>query len=131
MEMNMKIATIIFSALLPLLGCVTDSNQKLPEPKAVSTTLIKSTSIQERTIVFTVVCTTPEPCWKFVRFDNSTLGQSITTTVFAQRTTNDPCLQVLSSIEVPVTIVVPSNGTYSFRFWQYDGKTLDTTLTIP
>lgn len=112
-------------------GCLSDSGENLPPPKAVSASLIKGASIEGRTITFTLVCTIPEPCWRFVRFENLASGQTITTTVLAQRTTNDGCLQVLSSIETPVTISVPSSGAYTFRFWQYGGKTLDTTLTIP
>jgi len=126
-----RMTLIILSTFLSFIGCLTDSSEKLLEPKAVSATIIKGAIFEGRTITFSVVCEIPEPCWRFAGFSTSTSGQSITTVIFAQRMTNDPCLQVLSSIEAPVTSVVPSSGVYTFRFWQYNGETLDTTLTIP
>jgi hypothetical protein len=127
----MRTTIILLSSILLLTGCLIESDERLPDPIAVSAEQIKSVDIVGTTIAFRVVCMVPEPCWKFVRFEDSMSEQTITTTVFAQRTTNGPCLQVISSIEAPVTLEVPSGGVYTFRFWRRDETTLDTTLTIP
>ena len=111
-------------------GCVTDSGDKLPEPKAVSVNNIKAANVVGRSASFTVVCTVPEPCWRFVRSEITSSGNIVTATMIAQRTTKDPCLQVLVNIDAPATVTVASAGTYVFKFWRNDGSTVDTTLTI-
>jgi len=103
-----SIPVVLLSVLL--YGCLTDSGDKLPEPRAVSTILIKNVTIVGRTVSFTVVCSIPEPCWQFVRSEPSATGQSVTIKMFARRTTTDPCLQVLSSLDAPATITLSSAG---------------------
>jgi len=104
----------ILSFIVIVGGCSRDFNEQLPNPYPVSSEFIKSVAIQERTVSFIVVCMIPEPCWDYVRTDRSASGQFITFTVFARRHNNDAYLQVLSSIEAPATISVPSAGTYTF-----------------
>ena len=111
-------------------GCLTDSGEKLPDPKPVSATAIQSAGISGMAISIVVRCVVPEPCWAFTRTDYSKSSNTFAVTVFARRTTNDPCLQVLSSIDAPFNVTVDALGSYSFQFWRYDGTTLDTTLIV-
>ncbi len=126
----MKTAVFLTLISLTLGGCITDTGEQLPEPWPVSVDSIKGLTIRRQVAYFVVCCTIPEPCWVFVRSDYSISGRSIAVTIYARRRNNDPCIQVLSSLDAPATIVVPSSGTYTFRFWRYGGQTLDTTLTF-
>ena len=40
------------------------------------------------------------------------------------------CTAVLISFNAPVTINLPSTGTYIFKFWRSDSTSRDTTITI-
>ncbi len=113
------------------IGCLTDQGAKLPDSVAVPVDSIKSISITGKTVSAVVWCTVPTPCWGFVRTDQTVSGNNVHLKIFARNTTNDPCIQVLGSIEAPVRVTVPSAGSYTFRFWRYNNTTLDTTIAIP
>lgn len=123
----------IFIALVLVIfinSCLTDSNDNLPEPQPVSAYEIKSVNVRGRYISIVAGCGTPESCWAFNRTSYSRSNNTFLITVFAQRTTNDPCLQVISSIDARFNTIVNAPGTYTFRFWRNDGTTVDTTLNI-
>ena len=111
-------------------GCLTDSGKKLPDPEPVSAISIQSTNIGGMTISIVVRCRVPESCWVFTRTEHTRSNNTFAVTVFARRATNDPCLQVLSSIDAPFNITVDASGSYSFQFWQDNGTTVDTTLIV-
>ena len=120
------IATVSLSGCLRDMG--TGSNFRVSQ---LATHSIKSVSVSGRTVTFSLGCAIPEAgCWKYLRADHSAGSGSYLVTVQGQRTTNDPCLQVMGSIPVTTSITVPGPGTYEFSFWQYD-TTIDTTITIP
>jgi len=121
---------ISFVVFFGIAGCMTDSGESLPDPIPVSAYLIESAQISARTVTLEVVCSVPEPCWAFARTEQARSGNSYFVTVYARRTTNDPCLQVLSSINASFSTTVEAPGSYTFAFWRYDGTTLDTVLTI-
>ncbi len=50
--------------------------------------------------------------------------------VFGRQPKNAVCLAVMISFEAPVTINIPSPGTYSFKFWRSDSTTIDTTFIV-
>ena len=50
--------------------------------------------------------------------------------IFGKQPKSAICLAVMSSFDAPVTINIPSSGTYTFKFWQSDSTSIDTTLTI-
>jgi hypothetical protein len=131
MEWNMKFrGYIILVAVIFLVGCVTDSGEKSTESQPVDAYSIKSIQASGRTVSFQVACTVPEPCWAFTRTEYAKSGDAYAVTVFARRTTSDPCLQVLSSIDAPFSVSVGSAGSYTFRFRRSDGTTVDTTITV-
>ncbi len=126
----MKKAELLVLILLAFAGCITDTGERLPNLSRASVDSIKSIGIEGRTVSFTVQCTVPTPCYIFVGSDYSVSGRSISVTVYARPRNNDPCHQVLWSLEAPVSVVVLSAGTYTFQFWRWGGQTLDTTLTF-
>jgi hypothetical protein len=115
--------------LLILGGCVTDMGEQLRDPEPVSADSISSIAIHARTASFIISCSVGDPCWRFVRSDYSISGRTIAVTIYARRI-NAICPAVVVSIKAPATIVVPSSGSYTFRFWRGGGQTLDTTLTF-
>ena len=125
----MKKALLLFTMVV-LFGCIADSGDDLPTPRAVEVYEISNIESQGTSITFTVLCQTPEPCWAYSHHENTNTSSVYLITIYAQRTTNDPCLQVLSSIEVPISVTVPNSGEFIFKFWQNDEATLDTTITI-
>ena len=50
--------------------------------------------------------------------------------IFGKRATNDPCVQVLSSLDAKTTTVVPTSGRYIFHFWSTDDTSIDTTIVV-
>lgn len=124
--------TFLLMVTVSVPGCLRDmgtgSNFRVSQ---LPTDAIQSITVSGRTAIFSLVCAVPEAgCWKYLRTDQSADDGTILVTVQGQRTTNDPCLQVLGSIPVTTSITVPGPGTYEFSFWQYD-TTIDTTITIP
>ena len=126
----MEKAVFLISIPLSIGGCITDTGGQLPDARPASADSISSVAIQGRTVSFVVSCAVPTLCFEFVRSDYSISGQSIPVTVYVRSRNNYPCPEVISSLEAPATIVVPSSGSYTFRFWRYEGQTLDTTLTF-
>jgi hypothetical protein len=125
----MRNLMIVISIVLCISGC-NDMGEQLPAPLPASAESIRFTTIQGRTVSFIVVCMIPTPCFEFVRSDYSTSGQIIFVTVYVRGNSNGLCEQVVSSIEAPITISVPSAGSYTFRFWRYDDSPVDTTLSF-
>jgi hypothetical protein len=126
--MKATLAVMIFASV-SMLGCKDDPAETLPSPEWVSVSSIKSVSVTNRTLSFTVVCVVSESCWRFARIENQASGQSVMIFVYAQRTTNGPCAQVLTSIDAPGSFTVPSAGTYTFRFKRLE-TTIDTTINF-
>ena len=123
--------SFLLVAVISVPGCLRDmgtgSNFRVSQ---LATHSINSVAVSGRTLTFSLVCATPEArCWKHLRTDHSAGSGTYLVTVHGQRTTNDPCLQVLGSIPVSTSITVPGPGTYDFSFCQYD-TTIDTTMTI-
>ena len=106
------------------------SGENLPDPEPVSAMAIQSAKVSGRAISIVVRCVVPEPCWAFTRTEHSRSNNNFAVTVFARRVTNDPCLQVLSSIDASFDVIAEAPGSYSFQFWRSDGTTVDTTLIV-
>lgn len=122
---------ILLFPLLMLLSCSTDSSEVLPDPRPVSTDFIKSINIDKTTIRFTVLSEVPQPCYKFHSSEVESSNATVSIKIYAQRTTNDPCLEMLSSIESEISLTVTSANTYLFKFWKYNDATMDTVIAIP
>lgn len=111
-------------------GCLIDSDEKLQDSKPVSAYQIKNATVSDRTISLTVSCETPNPCWSFTHIQHTRSANTYTVRVFARSTTNDPCITIVGSIDAPFNVTLESPGSYIFRFWRYDGTTVDTTLVV-
>jgi len=92
---------------------------------------ITSAQVSNLTVTFELVCAVPEEgCWRYLRTDHIANGFAHTVTIQGERTTADPCLQQLGSINVTTAIAINGPGVHSFSFWAYE-TTLDTIITVP
>lgn len=126
----MRDLIVLLSVIVSMCGCLNDMGQQIPVSQPANAESISRAAVQGRTVSFLVVCTLPTPCWEFVRSEHAIAGPNIAVTVIVRPLNGDPCIQVLSHVEAPATIVVPSAGTYMFHFWRYGNSSLDTTLTF-
>ncbi|MDZ7715338.1 MAG: hypothetical protein U5J95_03915 [Balneolaceae bacterium] len=111
-------------------ACNADPSGNLPDPEPIQTEQLKNITIDGLNVSFETINTIPEPCWELADYESSISNSEVVITIFGQRTTTDPCMQVVSSLEANVEITLPQNGTYTFKFFRYEGETLDTTLTV-
>lgn len=121
--------------LLPVFvpfSCSTDHGQDLPDPQPSSAMSIKSVDYNQDAVQFTVVSAVPQPCYRPHSSEVDRVSEIISIKIYVQRTTNDPCLDVMSSVESKISIPAVSGNTYKFQFWRYEEEApLDTTLTMP
>ena len=122
---------ILLSILFILLSCSIDSSNDLPDPQPANTEMIKSVNFDEDSVNFTVVSSVPQPCYSFASSKIESSNEVVNITIYIQRQTNDPCPDMVSSIESDITVPVGSSNTYLFKFWKYNETTLDTTIFIP
>lgn len=112
-------------------SCSTDASSQTPTPVLLSAVAIDSVGVSMHTVTIRVVCTIPTPCWIFVRTEYSKQSNVFSVSVYGRRVSNNPCVQVLSSLKATLTAAVDSAGSYTFRFWRSDTSSVDTTVTVP
>jgi hypothetical protein len=126
----MKIVFLILLISTSFLGCNLFSSGEEYKQQPLPVERIKSISMNDKSVKLNIICITPTPCWRFLKSEVFTLDDTFSTKMIGQITTNDPCITVIDSIEVLQEIKVPIKGIYVFKFWQYEGYTLDTALVV-
>jgi len=91
---------------------------------------IKQVTLAGRTATFVVNCTAPNPCYTLARVEQRAEGNEITVQVFGRLVSDDPCIQVVASIDAIATLKLPAAGTFHFRFANSSRATVDTSLVI-
>lgn len=124
-----KIIAVLTIGFLPL-GCLIDSGKSLPEPRVVSTFNAEVISMTNRKVEFSITCIVPEPCWEFVRSEQTISGPDVYVQAFARRATDDMCIQVISTIKANISVSVPSAGNYRFYFWRSDTSSFDVAVAV-
>ena len=105
-------------------------SEDLPSAEKVETYKIEALDVEGKTITFAVKSTGTSSCWGYSHFEHSISDSIVFIDVYGQVTTNDPCLAVLITIDATLSVTVPSTGEFTFKFWQHNESTLDTTLVI-
>ena len=103
---------ILLSILFILLSCSIDSSNDLPDPQPANAEMIKSVNFDENSVNFTVVSSVPQPCYSFSSSKIESSNEVVNITIYTQRQTNDPCPDMVSSIESDITVPVESGNTY-------------------
>lgn len=124
----MKPIIILLMAFM-LAGCMTDAG--VSEPRPFSAGKFKSVNVSTRTISLLVDCQVPDPCWKFFRTDYNRSDMTYNAKIFAIPTGETVCPDVIGHVYAPLEVTVSGPGSYTFKFWRYDGTTLDTTVVVP
>jgi hypothetical protein len=81
-------------------------------------------------VTFNVSGSWGSSCGTFSRAEIGRSGSEYTIKIFGKQPKSAVCLAVMSSFNAPLTIDLPSPGTYRFKFWQSDTANIDTTFTI-
>lgn len=81
----------------------------------------------EETMV-TLSLQTPDPCWKYYRYEAKRDGDVTHVKVFGKREKEAMCVQMIGSIQTTLAMPVEEAR---IRFWQSEESALDTTITRP
>jgi len=88
------------------------------------------TSKTSTSISFNTVVGWGNGCGKFSRSDVIKADSVYLIKILGREPKDAVCTAVLISFNAPVTINLPSTGTYTFKFWRSDSTSTDTTITI-
>jgi hypothetical protein len=99
--------------------------------KPMHTTRIDSIITSDSLVTFNLQVQTPDPCWKFARFEIQKKARETFVTVIARRKKDDVCIQIIGSMDVSIPVEISRPGKYTCRFWRQNAATLDTTITAP
>ncbi len=116
--------------LLFFVGCnIFDNNDEhLTLPSYVNSAMVTSTSSSQ--VSFIAKASWHNGCGRFARADVTQNGLVFQIIVYGTQKKNDICTQAFIEFDAPVTIHIPSMGTYTFKFWRSDTSSFDTTFTI-
>lgn len=126
--MNRSLVIILISMII--FCCDALEGENLPDPVPIPVVAIDSLSIEGMSVEFTLRCETPESCWGYHDTETSSTEERLFLTVYGQRMTNDPCLQVMTPIEVQISARAPGPGSYVFEFYNGSETVLDTLIHL-
>jgi len=127
----MKNLAVAFSALcVTFMGCsVTDlGDELLILRSSVATATLTNQSTSQ--VTFLARASWFNGCGRFARAEITRNASSFFITIYGMQPKDAVCTQAFILFPAPVTIQIPSGGTYTFKFWRTDSTSYDTTLTI-
>lgn len=98
--------------------------------KPMHTTKIESITKTDSLVTFNVNVQTPNPCWKFARYEVEKKDGEIFVTVIARKKKDEMCIQIIGSLAAEIPVAIDQPGEYACRFWCQNSATLDTTITV-
>ena len=123
------VALVAFSLLLS--GCSSvgdDTSETIVDPVGIAK--IDSVSQKDRSVWIRVRGSWPNGCGTFSRMKSSQDGRSYRIKMYGEQPRGAFCTTNFVPVFGEWETTVPEAGTYTFRFWQTDSTTLDTTLTF-
>lgn len=69
-------------------------------------------------------------CGSFSHFTSTKTDTIFYITVFGKQPKDAVCTQAFIEFEAPVEISIEESGRFTFRFWESDTSTVDTTITF-
>jgi hypothetical protein len=121
----------IFSILLlvtTLSSCSVFEEDDITRPIPVDSISVKN--ILSLTADFTASNFCGSMCWAKTYFEKTINGNNVYIKTFAVVDGSKICPDVCVYAETPVSISLPSAGSYVFHFWRSDSTSIDTTLII-
>jgi hypothetical protein len=73
----------------------------------------------------------PNGCGQFARAEAQRTDSTVFITVYGIAERHALCTESPIEFDAPVTVQIPFPGAYTFKFWQWDTLSYDTTFTIP
>ncbi len=98
--------------------------------KPLHTLTIDSISTSDSLLTFGVTVQTPNPCWKFARYEIEQKNGEIFVTVIGRKKKDEMCIQMIGSFDTTVPVAISESREYTCRFWCPNSTTLDTTITV-
>jgi hypothetical protein len=127
----MKKLTVAFSALCVFyISCSpTDTGHEfLTLRSSVGSATVTSQSTSQ--VTFVAKASWHNGCGRFAHADIAQNASSFFITVYGTQPKDAVCTQAFIQFDAPVIVQIPSAGTYTFKFWQTDSTSYDTTWTI-
>ena len=98
--------------------------------RASSVAEISNVDLSSQNVTFHVKAWWSNSCGRLHHADIVKSDQSYDIKLFGFQKKEDICLTVISKYDAEVSINVQSPGKYTFKFWESDIATVDTTITI-
>lgn len=70
-------------------------------------------------------------CGSFSRSEVVITDTIVLIKVYGKQPKDAVCLAVMITFEAPVTVNIPLARTYTFKLWQSDSSSIDTTFSVP
>ena len=130
MKTSSLLAPSLF-ALTALLSCSTGTESEEMIVQASPVFRVEVTQKSSNKITFLAKAGWPNGCGRFSHFESSQVGADYQIKVFGKQPREALCTQAGIQFDAPVDLTIGQPGTYTFRFWQSDFATLDTTIVFP
>ena len=124
---KMKQLFFLLMALV-LSSCSLFEEDDITSPIPVDSVFVNNTS--NLTVDFTAKIYCGSYCWKKTYFEKSINGNNVFITTFAVSDGSSVCPAVCIEYQIPISIVLPVSGSYTFHFWKSDTSSIDTTLIL-
>jgi len=133
MKVNLKniqfiLLILLSSALFTSCQNSTDENKIVngKSPVLSISSLTKTTN----KVSFVAKASWHNGCGSFSHFTSTKADSTFYITVYGKQPLNATCTMAFIEYNAPVEIVINGLGKYSFKFWQSDTTSVDTTLTF-
>ena len=124
----MKTKIIIFSSILFSLVFLSCQNDEIISKSPVVSVSILSTTNSK--VWFSTKASWHNGCGSFSHFTSTKTDTIFNITVFGKEPKDAICTAAFIEFDAPVDIPVEESGRFTFRFWQSDSTTVDTTITF-
>ena len=126
----MKYRYALIGMLLFFWGCSTSVTDYEPEVIPAYAHVIHDVEFGNNTITISVFSGAPDPCYNSVS-PKITMNENDYQIQLYQKSTGQPCIQILGSILHEITLPASSGYAYTYRFNRFNEAPLDTTIIIP
>ena len=100
------------------------------EPMPIISASVADTQAVGEKIEFQAVAQTPNPCWKFNRFDIAQSDSEVNVKVLAEYDDNSPCEQVIDTLNANGSVMLMTPGVYTLKFWRGDEGMLTRQVVV-
>jgi len=126
----LQYSIIVISFIFVFLSCQNLSDEKneeiITQKAPVLSFAVSSKS--NNAISFKTKASWYNGCGRFSHFTSTKTDSTFYITVFGTQSKNAICTQAFIEFDAPVTVSISGRGNYTFKFWQTDSTSIDTTI---